>query len=101
MNKPIVAFDLDGTWTTNPSAWLAVFEFLQSQGFQCIIVTGATHPQDKLYRLGVPKNAPMIVSGSVLKEEAARRAGYQVAIWIDDMPGMIQNCRILSDSELL
>jgi poly(A) polymerase len=29
------------------------------------------------------------------QEDAARRAGYSVNVWVDDMPGMIQNCRIL------
>lgn len=93
----VVAFAIDGTWTLNPKAWRAVFEFLQRQGFCCIIVTGAQQPQDKLHRLEIPRGAPLIVSGGLLKEEAARRAGYRVAVWIDDMPGTIQACKVLGD----
>lgn len=38
---------------------------------------------------------PIVYCGRDLKEHATRKAGWVVNIWIDDMPGMIQDCRIL------
>ena len=98
----IVAFDIDGTWSLDPPAWRKIYDLLYDGRWQPIIVTGSQQPEDKLRRLLIPVDAIIIVSGPLLKEEAARRAGYKVAVWIDDMPGMIQNCRILGgdlDSE--
>jgi len=94
--RHVIAFDIDGTWTLHPTAWLSVYLIMQSAGMRPIIVTGRPHPQDKLRRLLIPEDATIIVSGDLFKEEAARRAGYTVAVWIDDMPGVIQNCRILT-----
>lgn len=98
----VVAFDIDGTWSLDPPAWRKIYDVLYDGRWQPIIVTGSKQPDDKMRRLLVPVDAIVIVSGPLLKEEAARRAGYKVAVWIDDMPGMIQSCRILGgdlDSE--
>lgn len=94
--RPTIAFDIDGVFTLNPSAWTAVFTFMRRQGFQCIIVTGADQPQEKLSRLLIPRDAVIINSGRDFKEHAALKAGYKVDVWIDDMPGVIQDCRILN-----
>ena len=93
----IVAFDIDGTWSLDPPTWRKIYDLMHDGRWMPIIVTGSHQPEDKLRRLLVPVDAIIIVSGPLLKEEAARRAGYKVAVWIDDMPGMIQHCRILGD----
>jgi len=98
----IVAFDIDGTWSLDPPTWRKIYDLMYDGRWMPIIVTGSHQPEDKLRRLLVPVDAIIVVSGPLLKEEAARRAGYKVAVWIDDMPGMIQECRILGgdlDSE--
>jgi len=46
-------------------------------------------------RSHLPAGMPIVYCGRDLKEHATRKAGWVVNIWIDDMPGMIQDCRIL------
>ena len=97
-----VAFDIDGTWTLAPSLFHHIACLFAKAGWQVIIVTGREQPERKIAGMLLWATWPVIVSGPLLKEEAARRAGYTVNVWIDDMPGMIQNCRILGgdlDSE--
>jgi hydroxymethylpyrimidine pyrophosphatase-like HAD family hydrolase len=91
----VVAFDIDGTWSLDPALFKHLAYTFQKSGWRVIIVTGAEQPAEKLQRLMLT-GYPLIVSGGQFKEHAARKAGYEVAVWIDDMPGMIQDCRILS-----
>lgn len=93
----VVAIDIDGTWTLNPRLFFQIAGMFTLAGWEVIIVTGSQQPKEKLERLSL-QYYHVIVSGSLLKEEAARRAGYKVDVWIDDMPGMIQNCRIIADN---
>lgn len=92
----IISFDIDNTWSLDPTAWLMTFRHFRLCGHTCIIVTGANQPQDKLDRLLIPKDAVIIVSGREFKERAALAAGYKVDVWIDDMPGMIQECKLIN-----
>lgn len=89
-----IAFDIDGTWTLSPRLFFEVAHTFKAAGWQVIIVTGREQPHEKIKTLGI-LGLPVIVSGPLLKEEAAKKAGYAVHVWVDDMPGMIQNCRIL------
>lgn len=94
-----VAFDIDGTWTLDPQLFNDIADMFIDERWTVIIVTGRDHSPEKLTRLGLSR-WPIVVSGPLLKEEAARQAGYKVNVWIDDMPGMIQRCQILgSDLE--
>lgn len=94
-----IAFDIDGTWALNPVFWRETWDSVVGIGWRPIIVTGSHQPREKLDRLLVPHDAVIIVSSrATLKEEAARKAGYNVDVWIDDMPGMIQECKILGGS---
>ena len=93
-----VAFDIDGTWTLEPDLWIQIYRLFETAGWQCIFVTGATQPNDKLRRLGILDIAPKIViitAVGVLKADAASAAGYEVDVWIDDKPGFIERCRVL------
>ena len=91
-----IAFDIDGTWDRDPYCFETFYRLLIGWGkHTCIFVTGREQPADKLYRLRIPKDAVIIVSGPLLKEQAALKAGYKVDVWVDDMPGMIQDCKIL------
>jgi len=95
-----IAFDIDGTWDRDCQMWLALYWCARKNGHTCIFVTGREQPADKLARLHIPESAPIIVSGPLLKGAAAARAGYHVDVWIDDMPGMIQDTKILRDDPL-
>ena len=89
-----IAIDIDGTWSLDPRLFRRIAVQFKEAGWNVIIVTGSQQPAEKLARLWLDPFI-IIVSGPLLKEEAARKAGYKVDVWIDDMPGMIQNCRIL------
>lgn len=89
------AYDIDGTWTLAPDLYRQEWDRRIACGWTCIIVTGREQPKDKLERLRIPSDAVIIVSGPDTKEFAALKAGYRVDVWEDDMPGMIQNTRIL------
>lgn len=96
--KPVVAFDVDGVIDTHPACWITIYYRLKVCKFECIFVTGAEQPQDKLDRLSIPRDATIIVANRMLKRDAALAAGWEVDIWIDDMPGTIEPCRILADN---
>lgn len=88
MDKKTIAFDIDGVWTEDPEAFSSIYDFLTTRGHTCIMVTGAAQPQDKLDRLGLTFKT-IIVADKILKSVAARQAGYEVDIWIDDRPEFI------------
>lgn len=91
-----IAFDIDGTITLDPDTFHRVMNEFRHAGWAVIIVTGAQQPPEKIHRLKLD-DLPIIVSNGQLKEAAAREAGYIVDVWVDDMPGMIQDCKILGN----
>lgn len=91
-----IAFDIDGTWSLEPRLFRSVADSFTAAGWSVIIATGRQQPPDKLIALHL-SCFPIIVSGPLLKEEAARRAGYKVDVWVDDMPGMIQRTAIIGE----
>lgn len=85
-----IALDYDNTYTADPPMWDAFIGCAQGRGHTVIIATGR--------RENDPATVPgvkTIYCGHSLKEHACRAAGINVDIWIDDMPGMIQECRII------
>ena len=91
-----IAFDIDGTWTLAPRLFRATAELFRTHGWTAIIVTGAVQSQDKMDRLRFPRAMPIVFCNGKLKEQAAREAGYKVDVWVDDMPGTIQETKILA-----
>lgn len=90
-----MAIDFDNTWTTAPIVWLRIVALLEKAGCQCIIATGRTGFSDDMERARLPPGMPVVYCGSRLKEDVCREQGWNVNIWIDDMPCMIQGCRVL------
>lgn len=86
----IIAIDYDNTYTADPETFNKVIELFKAAGHDVICVTSR---DDGV--LGVPvrnsigKLVPVIFAGSKWKREAAKKRGYNVDVWIDDMPGMI------------
>jgi len=112
-NPLVIAVDFDGTWTADPVLWRSFFDLLMIRGHAMVIATGRRRPEtdaekaawdDACAHYNLP-NVPVVFCDNEFKERALRLAGYtHVDIWIDDMPGMIQECRILggavNDKEL-
>lgn len=94
-----IAIDYDKTWTEDPPLWLAFVEAAWKRGHCVIMVTGRNAWSDDMARGGMPDDLPIIYSGSPFgmqfKQRAALAAGFEVDVWIDDMPGTIQACAIL------
>lgn len=92
-----IAIDLDNTWTSAPHMWFGIRSRIEYEGHKVIMVTARHHPisEHERRRYLLPADLPIIYTSGELKEPAARAAGYKVDIWIDDAPGMIQECAIL------
>jgi hypothetical protein len=91
-----IAIDLDGTWTRDPAFWLTFYRACHIQRHTLIMVTGRHRWTPDVSRHSIPESLPIIYAGSEWKEVAARKAGYTVDVWIDDMPAMIQPAAIIT-----
>jgi hypothetical protein len=86
----IIAIDYDNTYTADPETFNKVIALFKEAGHDVICVTAR---EDGV--LGVPvrnsigKLVPVIFAGSVAKRTAAKKRGYIVDVWVDDMPMMI------------
>lgn len=94
----IIAIDYDHTYTADPNLWEIFFRIAKLSGHQVICVTGRNCWSLDMQLNPLPHNMPIVYSGKELKEKAALKAGYKVDIWIDDMPGTIQETKILTDN---
>lgn len=86
----IIAIDYDNTYSADPESFNKVITIFKEAGHNVICVTAR---EDGV--MGVPvcnsigKLVPVIFAGSISKREAAKKRGYNVDVWIDDMPAMI------------
>ena len=96
MSEPLtIAIDFDQTWTADPAGWYSFYHMMAARGHTIILATGREKWSDDMARANLPSGMRIIYCGRQLKEQACRANGHHVNIWIDDMPGMIQDCRIL------
>lgn len=92
MRTPLtIAIDFDDTFTADCEAWRMVIKVLQSRGHQVICVSAR---YDELgnrqeLRQALPDGVPVLLSCNTPKRLFARQYGYEVDIWIDDMPEAI------------
>ena len=91
-----ISLDYDLTFTADPILWRQFISDAQRRGHTVVCVTGRREPPDFSRDPRLPDSVPIVCVGSeVLKRPAAAKAGYHIDIWIDDMPGVIEECRIL------
>jgi hydroxymethylpyrimidine pyrophosphatase-like HAD family hydrolase len=83
-----IAFDYHETFSTDLEGFRAVVKLFRSRGHTCIIVTGINDgtPWAAEIRRNIGDLVPIVFANGAWKEEAAKRAGYKVDIWIDDHP---------------
>lgn len=82
------AIDFDGTFTADPELFETFVAILRARGHRCVMITGR-RDEGKIGSVvrGMVKGLmPIIFSDGLTKREAARLAGYDVDIWIEDMP---------------
>lgn len=86
----IIAIDYDGTYAADPETFDKVIKLFKEVGHTVICVTGrsAGIMGDPVLE-SIGRLVPVVFAGQDWKADAARKHGYTVNIWIDDMPGMI------------
>jgi len=85
----IIAIDYDGTYSAAPELWDQFIKLFQDAGHTLICCTGRTEDLGKPVMSSVGKLIPVVFAGGMSKREACKRHGYDVNVWIDDMPEMI------------
>lgn len=91
-----IGLDYDHTFTADPDLWRQFISDAQRRGHTVVCVTGRREPPDFSRDPRMPDSVPFACVGpDVLKRHAAAKLGYHIHIWIDDMPGVIEPCRIL------
>lgn len=93
-----IAIDYDKTWTAAPIMWGLIADLIRSRGHDLICVTGRAFWSSDMNNAPLRKWMPVVYAAGEFKERAALKEGYKVDIWIDDMPGTIQECKILKDN---
>lgn len=88
--------DYDDTFTADPDLWRQFITTAQSRGHIVVCVTARRTPPDFSREPRLPDSVPIVCAGPEFKRHAAAKAGHPISIWIDDMPGLIEPCRILS-----
>ena len=87
----IIAIDYDNTYTAAPDLWNQTIKLFQDAGHTIICVTARDDTpvmaQPVLDSIG--KLVPVIFANGRWKRDVAKRNGYKVDVWIDDMPEMI------------
>jgi hypothetical protein len=83
-----IALDYDQTYTRDPDFWDEVIAAGKRRGHDFVCVTQRPNPPGSAKFERVP-SIPVVCAGEHFKADAARAAGYRIAIWIDDMPGSI------------
>lgn len=97
MAKPmIIAVDYDGTYAADPNTFNKIIKLFQEAGHTVICVTGRSGgAMGDIVRATIGQLVPCVFAGGDWKSDAAKKAGYNVSVWIDDMPGMISPADII------
>lgn len=93
----LVSLDYDETFTRDPEGWLEIIGLLQGRGHSVVCVTlrpdlGAMGQEvrDQLAHI-----IPIVFCHGQPKRKVALAAGYKIDVWIDDMPGLIDEPGII------
>ncbi len=82
------AIDYHETFSADLEGSRMLVKLLQSRGHTCILVTGISG--DTAWSAEIRRNVgalmPIVFANGAWKEEAAKRAGFNVDIWMDDHP---------------
>ena len=90
-NKLVFGIDYDGTFSADPDGFRAIVALLLARGHVCVLVTGRSDEAQwgAEVRRAVGDIMPIVFAGNAWKRDAAKRAGFDVNVWIDDHPEYI------------
>lgn len=87
----IFAIDYHGTFQRDVRTFRAVVRGLQAAGHTCVLVTGIDDGDS--YAAEVKRDVgdlmPIVFAAGAWKRQAAKAAGFDVDVWIDDQPEYI------------
>jgi hypothetical protein len=83
----LFAIDYDHTYHADEPAWNEAIAVFRRHGHDFICVTGRNPETEALQR---EMDMPVLYSPGKYKRQTAEEAGYEVDVWIDDNPGIIQ-----------
>lgn len=89
----LIAIDYDDTFTRDPYFWRCVMAQGRQRGHTFVCVTMRYEPPDPMREPWIP--CEVVCTAGELKDLCARRAGFNVDVWIDDMPGVIKGSQML------
>jgi hypothetical protein len=92
-----IAIDFDNTWTADVALWQQFADDAKKRGHDVIIVTARNGWSEDMERRFIGEVHIFFTYGK-LKRPFMERLGIAVDIWIDDMPGTIEQCRKLPDT---
>lgn len=81
----IIGLDYDYTYTANPDFWQDVIAAGKRHGVQFVIATNRTENMP----VGPVGGSPVVYCSGRPKKRACRDRGWEVSIWIDDMPWLV------------
>lgn len=85
----IFAIDFDGTFAADPDMFRLAVRLLRARGHGCFLITNRREDQGAEVKLLVGDLMPIVFAGPMSKYDAAFAAGYDVDIWIDDAPHIV------------
>jgi hypothetical protein len=82
----LLSIDFDNTYTRDPAFWDEVIYIAKHKhNHKVICVTNRAFPPENVR---LPK-VELLCAGAEYKQDYAKSQGYNVDVWIDDMPGTI------------
>lgn len=96
MKQLTIAIDYDDTYTADPMLWARFIGDANRSGHTVVCVTARREKPDFTREPPLPADLPIVCAGQEWKKHAAAKAGFNVNIWIDDIPGLIEPSRLLS-----
>lgn len=88
----IISVDYDSTYSADPITFNAVIQIFQAAGHTVICCTGRDRTSGKEVLESIGKlvgEDHCVFAGKEWKRDAASAAGFDVDVWIDDMPEMV------------
>lgn len=87
----IIAIDYHGTFSRDIVGFRAFVKSFQARGHVCVLVTGIEDGDRYAaeVRRDVGDLMPIVFAAGAWKKQAAKAAGFDVDIWVDDNPEYI------------
>lgn len=86
-----IAIDWDGTYNADPDLFKDIIELIKLKGHKVVIVTGRSECTGQEIKNEMINVAPVVFAGDNWKKNAAIAMGYEIDVWIDDLPESISH----------